>query len=173
LPKGIIDNGAGATSVTILPWQGVVAGGFTEFEVDHPAKSELTVQIGYWDGSAWVDRHVWDPGSRLLGVTITQPAANAVLQGIITATATVPAGDIVDKVEFFIGTTLVATVTSPTAANTFSAPIDTVSFPIGNYELKAIMRDKLGASRTATIPSGSMTPPLRPCILPCRRPAPT
>lgn len=59
LPKSLVDGGAESSTTTLASWQGIVNGSFAEFTINHPAKSELTVQVGYWDGEAWVDRYVW------------------------------------------------------------------------------------------------------------------
>ncbi len=151
LPKGIIDNGVETAAASLLPWQGVVNGAFAEFTIDYPAKTELTVQVGYWSGTAWVDRYVWDPGSRLLGVSVTQPAANAFVQGTITAASVVVEDEIVDRVEFYLGGGLIATARQPASAETYSIPIDTVKYQSGTYELKAVAVDKVGATRASAI----------------------
>jgi len=119
LPKGIIDAGSDATTVTLLPWQGVVNGAFVEFTVDHPAKAELTVQVGYWDGSTWVDRYVWDPGGRCATScpTPTAPGSSSGGAGTVSfSTATV--GTAAGYTQVGTVSTVIADLTKPSSQAT-------------------------------------------------------
>ena len=119
LPKGIVDAGSDATTVTLLQWQGVVNGAFVEFTVDHPAKAELTVQVGYWDGSTWVDRYVWDPGGRCATAcpTSTAPASSSGGTGTVSfSTATV--GTAAGYTQVGTVSTVIADLTKPSSQAT-------------------------------------------------------
>ncbi|HYY47907.1 MAG TPA: Ig-like domain-containing protein, partial [Thermoplasmata archaeon] len=152
LPKPIVDGGTETATTTLQPWQGIVNGSFAEFALAHPAKSELTVQVGYWNGTAWVDRYVWDPGRRLVGVSITEPIANQVLAGTVAVRAEVPAEHTIAQVAFFLGTSFLGNASAPSAANTFSISFDANSYPSGAYDLIAVAIDKLGSVASARIP---------------------
>ena len=145
LPLDVPDGGAENAVATLLPWSGIVDGAYADFTVDHPDKDELTVQVGYWDGSAWVDRYVWDPGGRLLGVDLTSPVANSFVQGVVSVTATVAEDEILDRVEFYLGSTRIRTLSQPTSPETYSFSWDTRGHSAGNHQLKAVAIDKLGA----------------------------
>ncbi len=104
LPRMIPDDGVNVTTseATLIQYYGIPARALANFTVDHPRKSDLTVAVGVWNGSAWVDRHVWDPGQRLSPIRITQPVAGAFYAGQVLVTATVGDAENVTKVEFSV-----------------------------------------------------------------------
>ncbi|MFQ5838741.1 MAG: Ig-like domain-containing protein [Thermoplasmata archaeon] len=173
LPKDLPDNGEEAAVATLLPWAGVVDGAFAEFTVDHPSVEELTVQVGYWDGSSWNDMYVWDPGGRLMGVTLTSPAANSFLQGVVTVTASVQEDEILDRVEFYLGAERIKTLSQPAAAETYSFSWDTRLHSAGDHQLKAVAIDKVGAQASHQMavkidnadPSVSITSPANGAVV--------
>ncbi len=77
LPQAIPDDGVNSTtaSVSLAQFYGPPVRALANFTVDHSRRTDLTAAVGYWNGTAWVDRYVWDPGKRLLSIGITQPAA--------------------------------------------------------------------------------------------------
>lgn len=56
---------SGYVAVGLAQFYGVAVRALENFTVDHSMKNDLTASIGYWNGSAWVDRYVWDPGRHL------------------------------------------------------------------------------------------------------------
>ncbi len=54
-----------AVTAALAPFRGVPMRALAAFSVDHPVRGALTAAIGYWDGSAWNTRNVWDPSGRL------------------------------------------------------------------------------------------------------------
>ncbi len=173
LPKAVPDEGLENAAATLLPWSGVVTGAFAEFTVDHPTKEELTVQAGYWDGSSWQDRYVWDPGSRLMGVTLTSPPADTFLSGVVTVTASVTEDEIVDRVEFYLDDSLIVTLGQPSSPETYSFSWDTRNHPAGNHQLKALSVDKVGGQASHAIgikidnanPTVSITNPVNGAVV--------
>ena len=115
MPQAIPDDAinVSSSSVSLAQFYGIPTRALANFAVDHAKRSDLTASIGYWNGSAWIDRYVWDPGKRLLSVGITSPAAGATYAGTINAVATVLHPDITAKVEFRVNGTLMATITTP------------------------------------------------------------
>ena len=128
---------------------GLLEGAFANFTVDHPDSSDLTVQVGYWDGTAWVDRYVWDPGARLLGVTLSTTSSGsmgAYLGGVATLTATVVEDEIVDRVEFYVDNALVDTAIVPVSPEVYTSTWDTTTAVAGDHTVKALVVDTLGAA---------------------------
>ena len=115
LPQKIPDDGVNASSasVALAAFYGLPVRALANFTVNHTKRTDLTASIGYWNGSAWVDRYVWDPGKRLLAIGITQPDAVSTYAGTITAVATVLHPEITTKVEFRVNGSVTATVMSP------------------------------------------------------------
>src|SRR5437879_4527156 len=115
MPQAIPDDAVNvsSSSVSLAQFYGIPTRALANFAVDHAKRSDLTASIGYWNGSAWIDRYVWDPGKRLLSVGIASPAAGATYAGTINAVATVLHPDITAKVEFRVNGTLMATITTP------------------------------------------------------------
>src|SRR3989454_663943 len=115
MPQAIPDDAVNvsSSSVSLAQFYGIPTRALASFAVDHAKRSDLTASIGYWNGSAWIDRYVWDPGKHLLSVGITSPAAGATYAGTINAVATVLHPDITAKVEFRVNGSLMATITAP------------------------------------------------------------
>ncbi len=68
-PRSIPDDGSNATAsaTSLAAFAGVPVSALANFTVDHPIKAQLTAAVGYWNGSAWVDRFIWDPGGQTGG----------------------------------------------------------------------------------------------------------
>jgi len=115
LPQAIPDDGVNSTtaSVSLAQFYGPPVRALANFSIDHAKRTDVTAAVGYWNGSAWIDRYIWDPGKRLLEVGITQPDAVNTYWGTVTAIATVEHPDITTKVEFRVNDTLIGTVDSP------------------------------------------------------------
>src|SRR3990170_4830399 len=115
LPLQIPDDevNAASSAVSLVPFHGPGVAAFANFTVDHRRMTDLTATVGYWNGSGWLDRYVWDPGKRLLSVGIIQPAAGSHVDGTVTVTAYVEQLDITESVEFRIDGVLKATNRTP------------------------------------------------------------
>src|SRR3989442_923466 len=102
LPKAVPDDGVNVSSnaVSLAQFYGIANAALANFTIDHSRKTDLTAQIGYWHGTAWIDRYVWDPGRRLDSVSVTQPLGNAYVTGTVSVVATVLHPEITSKVEF-------------------------------------------------------------------------
>src|SRR5207249_6525433 len=114
-PQQIPDGGGNdsSSSVALVPFYGPALRAIGNFTINHTKRTDLTASIGYWNGTAWVDRYVWDPGKRLLSIGITQPAAVGAYAGTVAAIATVEHPEITSKVEFRVNGTLMASVATP------------------------------------------------------------
>ncbi|HEX9341816.1 MAG TPA: LamG-like jellyroll fold domain-containing protein, partial [Thermoplasmata archaeon] len=115
LPKAIPDDGVNSTtaSLSLAQFYGLPVKALANFSIDHTKRSDVTAAVGYWNGSAWIERYVWDPGRHLLSVGITSPIAGATYAGTINAVATVLHPEITTKVEFRVNGTLMANLTAP------------------------------------------------------------
>lgn len=76
----IPDDGENATTVpaTVVAFSGILQTAFTNLTVEHTTPAELTVQLGYWNGTGWVDRYLWDPGSHALLPALTLTPSGSV-----------------------------------------------------------------------------------------------
>src|SRR5437879_13461839 len=102
MPQAIPDDAVNvsSSSVSLAQFYGIPTRALASFAVDHAKRSDLTASIGYWNGSAWIDRYVWDPGKHLLYVGFTSHAAGATYEGTFYAVATVLQPDISAHVVF-------------------------------------------------------------------------
>lgn len=110
----ILDGGAAPTTYefALSPWQGIVNSAFVNFTVSHPTVEDLTVELGYLDGSTWVDRYLWDPGGHaVLPETVLTPSG--VVGGTIPVTTTVTNGIPLSRVDFYFDGGLVQTDSTP------------------------------------------------------------
>ena len=104
LPFAIPDDGVNETSasVSLAPFTGLPVRALANFTIDHPRKGDVTASVGYWNGTAWVDRYVWDPGRRLLGVRITQPAEDSYRSGVVPVVVEVDHPELTSRVDFAV-----------------------------------------------------------------------
>lgn len=152
LPATVPDDAtsyAAATS-SLVQFYGYPVVGLANFTVDHARKTDLTAQVGYWNGSAWIDRYVWDPGHHLDKVTITQPAANTYLDGTVSLVATVDHPEVTSKVEFRVRGVLQATVTVP-VGNEYRWSWNAAAFSEGPAALNATQYDFAGGKAWSEI----------------------
>ncbi|HYU06854.1 MAG TPA: Ig-like domain-containing protein, partial [Thermoplasmata archaeon] len=115
LPQAIPDDGVNVSSasVSLAQFAGIPVRALANFTVDHSRPADLTAAIGYWNGTAWVDRYVWDPGRRFAGVGIASPDAVRWWEGLVPVVAVVGFPEATSKVEFRVDGILQATVTAP------------------------------------------------------------
>src|SRR2546426_903015 len=160
LPLNVPDDGTNvaSSSASLAQFWGNPILGLANFTVDHARKTDLTAQIGYWDGSVWVDRYVWDPGRRLDKVSITQPASNAYVSGLVPVVASVLRPEITSKVEFRVSGVLSATVSTPVGSN-FSWTWNTSGRPEGAVKLNVTQYDTIGGKAWSEITVNVDQPP--------------
>src|SRR6266540_1086453 len=115
LPQAIPDDGVNVSSasVSLAQFAGIPVRALANFTVDHGRRADLTAAVGYWNGTAWVDRYVWDPGRRFAGVGIASPDAVRWWEGLVPVVAVVGFPEATSKVEFRVDGILQATVTAP------------------------------------------------------------
>src|SRR2546425_724341 len=161
LPLNVPDDGTNvaSSSASLAQFWGNPILGLANFTVDHARKTDLTAQIGYWDGSVWVDRYVWDPGRRLDKVSITQPASNAYVSGLVPVVASVLRPEITSKVEFRVSGVLSATVSTPVGSN-FSWTWNTSGRPEGAVKLNVTQYDTIGGKAESGVTVTASTFPL-------------
>ncbi|HYT17833.1 MAG TPA: LamG-like jellyroll fold domain-containing protein [Thermoplasmata archaeon] len=152
LPAAIPDDGVNATSssVSLAQFSGIPVLALANFSVNHARKTDLTAQIGYWNGSAWIDRYVWDPGHRLDEVSLLQPLANSYVTGTVTVDAAVQHPEITSKVEFRIAGVLQATVTVPVGSD-YRWSWNTTGFAEGPTKVNATQYDTAGGQAWSEI----------------------
>lgn len=78
-------------------------------------------------------------------VEITSPEANAIVNGTVNIAATASDDDGIDKVEFYIDDTLLATDTMPP----YEAAWDTSTYVNGQYQIRVMATDGTGQTNTA------------------------
>ena len=160
LPASIPDDGVNVSSNGVSLTQfyrtGVIA--LANSTVDHARKTDLTAQIGYWNGSAWIDRYVWDPGRRLDQVSVTQPLPNAYVTGTVEVVATVQHPEITSKVEFRVAGVLQATVTTP-VGNDYRWSWNTTGLADGPTLVNATQYDTAGGKAWSQITVNAARPP--------------
>ncbi len=115
LPQAIPDDGVNVSSasVSLAQFAGIPVQALANFTVDHSRPADLTAAVGYWNGTAWVDRYVWDPAGRFAGVGIASPDAVRSWEGLVPVVAVVGSPEATAKVEFRVDGILQATVTTP------------------------------------------------------------
>jgi hypothetical protein len=115
VPAAIPDNDidGASTTVSLVPFSGVQPRLLANFTVGHARISDLTGAVGYWNGSAWIDRYVWDPGRRFAGIAIASPDSVRAWQGVVPVAAAVGHPEATGKVEFRVDGALKSTVTTP------------------------------------------------------------
>src|SRR2546427_1448851 len=167
LPLNVPDDGTNvaSSSASLAQFWGNPILGLANFTVDHARKTDLTAQIGYWDGSVWVDRYVWDPGRRLDKVSITQPASNAYVSGLVPVVASVLRPEITSKAEFRVSGVLSATVSTPVGSN-FSWTWNTSGRPEGAVKLNVTQYDTIGGKAWSEITVNVDQPPQVPWGVP-------
>ena len=115
LPQAIPDDGvnASSTAVNMVPFYGLPTRALANFTVNHTRRADLSASAGYWNGTDWVDRYVWDPGKRLLGIRITQPNPAGTHSGTVPVVAFVDHPEFTAKVAFRLNGGLMSEDTTP------------------------------------------------------------
>src|SRR6266545_3530723 len=115
LPQAIPDDGVNVStsSVSLAAFSAVPVRALANFTVDHSRPADLTSAVGYWNGTAWVDRYVWDHAGRFAGIGIASPDAVRSWEGLVPVVAVVGSPEATAKVEFRVDGILQATVTTP------------------------------------------------------------
>ncbi|HYV08829.1 MAG TPA: LamG-like jellyroll fold domain-containing protein, partial [Thermoplasmata archaeon] len=160
LPTTIPDDGVNTTasSVSLTQFYGSPAAALANFSVDHARRTDVTAQVGYWNGSAWIDRYVWDPGKRLDRVSITNPTSNGYVTGNITVVASVLHPEITSKVEFRVGGVLSSTVTTPVGSE-YRWTWNTAGIAEGPTRLNTTQYDTVGGKAWSEITVNVDQPP--------------
>ncbi len=160
LPAAMPDDGVNASSkaVSLAQFYGNAVVALANFTVDHARKTDLTAQIGYWNGTAWIDRYVWDPGKRLDQVSITNPPGNAYVTGNVTVVASVLHPEITSKVEFRVSGVLSSTVTTPVGSE-YRWTWNTAGLAEGPTRLNATQYDTVGGKAWSEINVNVDQPP--------------
>ncbi len=86
---------------------------------------------------------------------ITSPANNSTISGTTTVSATATDETGIAKVEFYMGTSLLGTVTSAP----YNYSLNTASYPAGTYSLTVKAYDAAGNSKTSSAVSVTIPPP--------------
>jgi len=114
----------------------------TNFTINHLAKTELTAQLGYWNGTGWVDRYVWNPGNRAPLVSFTL-IPSGTIGGTVNVLATVTNGVGLSRVDFYLDGSLMSSDTN-TSDNVYSWAWDTRTVAQGPHTLEAVAFDSVG-----------------------------
>src|SRR3989454_224550 len=167
LPKAVPDDGVNVSSnaVSLAQFYGIANAALANFTIDHSRKTDLTAQIGYWTGTAWIDRYVWDPGRRLDSVSVTQPLGNAYVTGTVSVVATVLHPEITSKVEFLVAGELQGTV-NPSVGNDYRWTWNTAGVSEGPTKINATQYDNAGGKAWSEITVNLDQPPAMTWVAP-------
>lgn len=130
-------RGPVSTSTSLAQFSGVPHRSLVTFTLDAPTRTDFTATIGYWDGSAWIDRYVWDPANRLPGIRITQPIMDNYYSGVVSIVAYVEHPEVTQRVEFYDGWLLLGADTVPDGGE-YRWDWDTRFGPDGPRDLRVI-----------------------------------
>src|SRR2546426_4890028 len=167
LPKAVPDDGVNVSSnaVSLAQFYGIANAALANFTIDHSRKTDLTAQIGYWNGTAWIDRYVWDPGRRLDSVSVTQPLGNAYVTGTVSVVATVLHPEITSKVEFLVAGQLQGTVNT-SVGNDYRWTWNTAGVSEGPTKINATQYDNAGGKAWSEITVNLDQPPAMTWVAP-------
>lgn len=163
----ISDDGENATSVSValVSLWGNLQAAFTNMTIEHPAPAELTVQLGYWNGTGWVDRYLWDPGSHAVLPAFTLSPSDSV-GGTASVEAAITNGVALSRMEFYVDGVLRAGLAGD-GDGIYEWSWDTRDLGDGTHVLSAVAYDQPGnqvaVSNSVTVdntgPAVSITEP--------------
>lgn len=169
MPLAIPDDGVNATSaaVSLAQFSGLPVHALANFTVDHPAPNDLSAEIGYWNGSAWNDRWVWDPGGRLNNVSITSPFDGTWITGTVSVVAYIQFLETTTAVEFRVNGVLQDTTPTiqgndyvwgwtPPASGTYALNVTQIDTLGGRGYDEITVKADLAGPRLTWISPGSM-----------------
>ncbi|HWF83876.1 MAG TPA: Ig-like domain-containing protein, partial [Vicinamibacterales bacterium] len=148
----------GSSATGSISWSSVPAGSYslTAVVTDTNGATARSAAVSVTVGGA-VGAQLVSP----ISVTLTSPTSGTtfVAPADVTVGATASAGAGVQKIDFFAGSTLIATATSATASATWS------NVQAGTYSVKAVVTDTTGATATSapasvTVSSSGTVSPL-------------
>ena len=140
----IPDDGENATSISVavVPLSGILQAAFTNMTIEHLTPAELTVQLGYWNGTGWVDRYLWDPGSHAVLPAFTLSPSGSV-GGIASVEAAITNGVALSKMEFHVDGVLRAQLPGD-SGGLYEWSWDTRDLGDGTHVLSAVAYDQPG-----------------------------
>ena len=150
LPLGVPDVGSNNTTLTVNRLAGVPFRGLADFTVDHGLKDQLSATLSYWDGGAWVEVPVWDPGRWLTRPRILYPTAGLLLAGVVPVRASVNRTSLVTSVEFFVDG-VSKNSTSVPSGNEYLWSWNTAGYSSGTHVLRARSHDAWSAYTDAEV----------------------
>lgn len=106
-----------------------------------------TDNLKFGDRNATIDDFLVVPDSTIPTGTLTAPLTGTTVNGATTVSANATDNVAVASVNFFYGTTLIASDTSAP----YSTPWNTLAVPNGTYQLKAIISDTTGNTNSTQI----------------------
>lgn len=167
VPIPILDDGVNETSTSLRlnPWTGVLDAAYATLRVNHSRPEELAASLGYWDGTTWNDRYLWNPGNHAPLANLSL-SPSGYIRGIVTFVAAAENDVPLREARFYWDDALRSTDTDPSTPYkewlTDTGPEDEVEHVV---EVVALDDDGNALSRKVSVivdntpPSGSIDYP--------------
>ena len=126
------------TTLSMNRLSGVPFRGLVDFSVDHGQKEDWSATLSYWNGTAWVETPVWDPGGHLTRPDLLTPSPGEYVAGTVQVRASIAYTSLVTEVEFYLDseTSPRGSVAAPDG-NVYTWNWDTAGVPDGWHTVRA------------------------------------
>ena len=138
VPAAVRDRGRNNTPLSMNRLSGVPFRGLVDFSVDHGQKEDWSATLSYWNGTAWVETPVWDPGGHLTRPDLLTPSPGEYVAGTVQVRASIAYTSLVTEVEFYLDseTSPRGSVAAPDG-NVYTWNWDTAGVPDGWHTVRA------------------------------------